>query len=87
MVINLDSYHLFTGSVVIVVCFLFTVNGDWSNYPETTSPPTHYFCGSKLSVWTNTADQVKEACRVTKKVVGRYFEQKHHDLVAQLVGQ
>ena len=63
-----------------------TVESEWLKSPEKAPPPTHYFCSRKLNVWTNTADQVQEACKVTKKVVGRYFEQRHRDVVSQLVG-
>ena len=55
--------------------------------PEVDAPPEHYFCAAKLSVWANMADQVKEACSHTRAIIGRYFEQKHRDVVSQVTGR
>ena len=63
------------------------VNSAWLPSPEKTEPPDHYFCATKLKAWANTADQVQEACCETKQLIGRYFEQKHRDIVSQLVGR
>ena len=63
------------------------VNSEWMRSPEGAAPPSHYFCASKLNVWANTADQAEEACKATKKNMARYFEQKHKDVVSQLVGK
>ena len=85
---SIDKGNNFLLNVIIAyrMLLLFAVNSDWLPSPEKTAPPSHYFCMSKLNAWANTADQVQEACRETKQLIGRYFEQKHRDLVAQLVG-
>ncbi len=49
-------------------------------------PTVHYFCTNKLNVWSNTADQAEEACKVTKNMMSKYFEQIHKDVAAQLTG-
>ena len=63
------------------------VSGEWSDSVEDVYQPSLYFCRSKLNVWSNTADQAREACQQTRHVLGKYFEQKHHDVLSQLVGE
>ena len=66
---------------------MYLVNSEWMRSPEVDAPPDHYFCPTKLKVWANTADQVKEACGFTKAIIGRYFDQKHRDVVSQITGK
>jgi hypothetical protein len=64
-----------------------TVDGEWLTKPAGIPPPCHYFCESKLSLWSNAADQVHEACRITRSTISRFFEQKQKEVVSQLVGE
>ena len=48
--------------------------------------PSLYFCATKLEVWSNVADRVTEASRMTRSVVSRYFDTHRRDVVSQLVG-
>ncbi|ELU09648.1 hypothetical protein CAPTEDRAFT_119101, partial [Capitella teleta] len=63
------------------------IDSQWMSQPEGVSPPTHYFCESKLSLWSSAADQVKEACKVTKAAISRFFDQKQRNVISQLTGQ
>ena len=81
----LKKYAVFKG--LKWSCLFPPVNSAWLPSPEKMDPPDHYFCTTKLKAWANTADQVQEACSDTKQLIGRYFEQKHRDIVAQLVGR
>ena len=72
--------------IPIALFCLFAVNSEWLLSPEGLSPPAHYFCTSKLNVWSNCAEQVQEALSVSRKRLSSYFQQKHTDLVAQITG-
>ncbi|OWF50928.1 epithelial cell-transforming sequence 2 oncogene-like isoform X1 [Mizuhopecten yessoensis] len=63
------------------------VNSDWLLTYKEGPPPSMYFCTSKLDVWSNTADQAKEALTTCKKLLSPYFEKTHKDIVSQLTGQ
>ncbi|XP_069127414.1 epithelial cell-transforming sequence 2 oncogene-like isoform X1 [Argopecten irradians] len=63
------------------------VNSDWLLPYKEGPTPSMYFCTSKLDVWTNTADQAKEALTTCKKLLSPYFEKTHKDIVSQLTGQ
>ena len=62
------------------------VSSEWLVPYAEGSPPGRYFCATKLSVWSNVADQARAAVRDCRHFMARYFENTHRDIVAQITG-
>ncbi|KAK6169969.1 hypothetical protein SNE40_018478 [Patella caerulea] len=63
------------------------INTEWSLPYSDGSPPSKYFCTSKLNVWSNVADQAQEALTRCRKIMEPFFSKLQKNIAGQLAGQ